>query len=244
MLVACLLAAGVSGTRFSAYPADAAHERIIEFNVRGDVRDDGSLAVRETIEWDFGPLQDRSGIYRFLPVAVSPQAPIKAQVDDGPVDLLVTSEASGTRLRVGDPDITLTGRHTFDISYPLPNVVQADWVHWNAIGLGWEIPIEQARVDLRAPFQLVNLDCSQGHLGAKHPCDVHDLEPSRVTIVAHDLAPGEGIKLDATVGDDLDAPRHTEKGWLDQVAWSLPAVALVIGLLAASIFRRQRYHGT
>jgi hypothetical protein len=60
---------------------------------------------------------------------VSPEAAITVESPDAPDAILVTPEAMGgredARIRIGDPDVTVSGLHRYRIDYPLPRVAGA-----------------------------------------------------------------------------------------------------------------------
>ena len=58
-----------------------------------------------------------------------------------------------TRIRVGDADIEITGRHTYELTYTVEDALNGfrdhDELYWNAIGTEWSAPIERATVTVR-----------------------------------------------------------------------------------------------
>ncbi|MGZ0219476.1 MAG: DUF2207 domain-containing protein, partial [Acidimicrobiales bacterium] len=87
-------------------------ERISSYWISGTLTEDG-LLVTEVIDYDFGDVIPRHGIYRDIPDALaqsvavsSPTAPDGARVSEGYLDISI---------RIGDPDRTITGRHRYQI---------------------------------------------------------------------------------------------------------------------------------
>lgn len=166
-------------------PAGAqAGERIVSYDVVMTVERSGDVAVQETIAYDFGA-SERHGIYRDIPV--------RARFDDRydrvyPLHVeSVTAEPAGTsaryeetdeagnrRIRVGDPDTTITGLHTYVISYRIEGALNAfedhDELYWNPIGHEWQVPIGGASVQVHVPGGPVRASCFIGPLGSGLPC--------------------------------------------------------------------------
>ena len=68
-----------------------------------------------------------------------------------PADYEVESVSGGiTRIRVGDADIEITGRHAYELTYTVEAALNGfrdhDELYWNAIGTEWSAPIERATV--------------------------------------------------------------------------------------------------
>ena len=103
-----------------------AAERIARFDVTIEVEPDASLQVTEEIAYDFGDEQ-RRGIYRDVPVRYSrrgaPDHSITLEllsVTDGgglPQPAQVSRQGSHRRIRIGDPDRTVTGLQHYRIRY-------------------------------------------------------------------------------------------------------------------------------
>jgi hypothetical protein len=165
---------------------------------------DGSGEVTEVIDYDFGD-EAKRGIFREVP-DLDPEAPITAESATAPDDLLVTADGGTTRIRVGDPDQTITGAHRYTIGYPLEVVDQRGAVYWNAIGAEWEVRIAGAEVHVTGPWRWRSVECVTGPQGSHDECDeVREVEPGHVVARVDELAPGEGVTIRAVRGRALDA---------------------------------------
>ena len=131
---------------------------------------DRTITVVETIDVDFGSLE-RHGIYRDIQVSyqktVDAGLPISAgriRVDldrllvaDGDGQPLPTSVERGDRVRVriGDPNRTISGRQTYVISYSLERGLgffdDHDELYWQATGTDWPVPILEATATVSVP---------------------------------------------------------------------------------------------
>lgn len=158
-------------------------ERITSYDVALTVRASGAMDVTETIAYDFGTSQ-RHGIFRALPTKVPFDSEnfriyrvsdLRVVSPDGAPDDVSRSESAGvTTLRIGDPDRTVTGRHTYVLSYTVDGALNSfsDRVelYWNAIGTEWSVPIEQATVQVVAPSAIQGQVCFAGVSGGTEPC--------------------------------------------------------------------------
>ena len=80
--------------------------------------DDG-VRVREIVDIDFGSTE-RHGYQRIIPndFGAPESVTVVTEADD---TLDVVNIGDQTRIRVGDPNITYTGRHRYELEYVLPN---------------------------------------------------------------------------------------------------------------------------
>jgi Predicted membrane protein (DUF2207) C-terminal domain/Predicted membrane protein (DUF2207) N-terminal domain len=184
-------------------------ERVERLWATAEVSDDGAAHVTEVIDYDFGALSDSQGIFRVVP-DVSPDAPITVDSPDAPDAVQVTPEATdgraGARIRIGDPGITVSGRHRYRIEYPLPRVARGTTLDWEAVGTAWEVGIEEAEIHVVAPFELRDATCSVGVTGSQGGCEVTEVAPGHLTTTVTGLDAGEGVSIEAHTGSDLATP--------------------------------------
>jgi uncharacterized membrane protein YgcG len=153
------------------------------FDVRIVIEEGGSLVVTETIEQDFGDTT-RHGIFRYIPNRlryddtydrVYPIELVSVTASGDTPDAVETSDENGSFvIRIGDPDTTITGRHTYTIVYRVEGAMNGfethDELYWNAIGTDWEQSIEQMRVRVEAPAPITRVACFQGPFGSTLGC--------------------------------------------------------------------------
>ncbi|MGH2554621.1 MAG: DUF2207 domain-containing protein, partial [Actinomycetota bacterium] len=143
-LLVCLVAPMWFGATGAA--AQGAGERILDYEVSIEIEPQGSLLVVEEIAYDFGGDQ-RHGIIR--------EVPVRFRYDDRydrvyPLDVLSVVGSEGTpdqyevnksgnllQIKIGDPDRTITGPHTYTITYRVQGALNGfadhDELYWNAI---------------------------------------------------------------------------------------------------------------
>ncbi len=128
---------------------------------------DSSLEVQESIEVDFGEEQWH-GIYRELPLADSASRLGVRRLRIR--DLAVTDGEGGSwkyaarrsgrylSVRIGDPDVRLTGVQRYVIRYRVDNGLlhfpDHDELYWNATGNEWPVPIRRATCTVHLPEEL------------------------------------------------------------------------------------------
>ncbi|MFI5046418.1 MAG: DUF2207 domain-containing protein [Acidimicrobiia bacterium] len=213
------LAAGLAvvGTLVAfASPAIAqTSERITKYDTDLTVEADGGLFVRETIGYDFGSTP-RHGIIRTIPVRVD--YPPKANHDRVyPVDVLgvtatggasadyeVSEDGNDLRIRVGNPDRTITGAHSYEITYRVRGALNAfddhDELVWNVVGTDWPVMVESATATVHAPEPITTVNCSSGLYGSFAPCGSAVADGSTATFAAPRFGLGPYQGMTVTVG--------------------------------------------
>lgn len=186
----------------------ADNERVTGMWVGARLDADGSAAIGEVIDYDFGLAQDKHGIFRTIP-GLTTAAPVKVQSSSAPAGLAaVTPELiggePGIRLKIGDPGTTITGRHRYQIDYRLPTLTSGGHLAWDAVGTGWEVPVASTDVHVVAPWTFEALSCFTGRAGTSGGCELTQPEPGHLVAHVGSLDAGEGISIEADQGAALD----------------------------------------
>jgi hypothetical protein len=190
-------------------------ERVERLWMTADLAADGSAQITEVIDYDFGvAASGKHGILRYV-CDVSPGAPITVESPDAPDAVQVTPYSregcSGAQIRIGDPNTTVSGRHRYRIDYPLPGVARGTVLDWEAVGVGWEVGIDEAEIHVLAPFELLDATCSVGVSGSQGGCDVREVAPGHLVTTVKGIDSGEGVSIEARTGSDLaSAPAAPE----------------------------------
>ncbi len=272
MLIGLTLAAWLAiGT--ARLPARAqSPERILGYDVAIQIQRDESIVVKETIDYDFGTVQ-RHGIFRDVPTTLRYD---DAQDREYPLDVLSVTGSPGTpvgyetedagagttRIRIGDPDRTITGRHTYVITYRLGSALNGfpdhDELYWNAVGPDWSVPIQQAKVRVSAPGPIDRIACYAGPDGSSLPCAKSALRGGVATFGQTGLDPYEAFTVVAGLSKGVvaePAPLLAERWTLRRafaatpltVGGSLLLVALVLAGFGRTVWRTgrdRRYRGS
>jgi hypothetical protein len=229
-----------------ALPALAENEdtgwTIDSFDADLEVGADGSVGVVERIAVDFGGLE-RHGIFRVIPVRYAigegdTQVELPAGRDAGdfrrvleisdvqvesaaPADVETSREGDDLVLRIGDPDITVSGPQTYTLRYTVRGALNAyqdaGELVWNVTGHDWPVPITAASATVRAPT-VSSADCARGPAGATTPCEQADAQAGQARFATGPLAPGEGL----TVAVGFPPGAVTVPAPLIQERWTLP----------------------
>lgn len=163
---------------FLTSPVLAQSEVIKSFDAQITAGSDGVLEITETLEVDFGTI-DHHGIFRYIPTVTKVGdlyrvTPIQVSriTRDGKKEPFTTSNQNQqVYLKIGDPDVTVTKNHLYQISYTVKNAVGSNYndhdeIYWNITGNEWEWPIEKATATLNAPVALKEATCFTGAVGS------------------------------------------------------------------------------
>lgn len=217
-----LVAGGLLLLGFGIPARAATTEAIRSYDVSVQIEQDGTLAVSEKILYDFLTNQ-KHGIYRDIPYfyrGSSETRRIKfssVQITDekgNSYPYETSYENEMMRLQIGDADKLITGEHWYYISYKVSRAIfwedNADRVQWNAIGTGWEVPIDSASVTVRLPQALAlttpQTTCYRGTDRSTLACNdtvAYSTEGDKTRSVTYsgisDLGVGEGVSVNWTL---------------------------------------------
>ena len=170
-------------------------ERVTSYEVVATVEADGAVLFQETITYDFGG-NDRHGIDRNVitrqryddrndrtyPLEV---ISVTSPTPNTPVEYALSNFSPLTRIRIGDRNDTITGVHTYVITYRLRGTLNAfddhDELYWNIIGDQWNVPIDRAAITVRAPQAPTRILCFAGPTGSNQPCPRSAIEGNAAT---------------------------------------------------------------
>ncbi|HUE75845.1 MAG TPA: DUF2207 domain-containing protein, partial [Chloroflexota bacterium] len=156
---------------------------INHFDVQIDIKPDGALDITEKILVDFGQ-QTRRGIFRDIPIIYDYEGTQNRVYDltvNSVTDLNgrtheyeVTYPGSFIRLRIGNPDVYLSGPQSYVISYPVRHALNGftehDELYWNVSGT-WPVRMEKVTARVTLPGgEIQTVDCYQGELGSREQC--------------------------------------------------------------------------
>ena len=117
---------------------------VTNFQSQITVQKDGKVQVQETIAVDF-KTTTKHGIFRLLPTEGIKFNFQSATQDGNKAVVQISSDSGQVSLRVGDPDITLTGPHIYVLTYEVGKIITRfedhDELYWNVTGNGWDVPI-------------------------------------------------------------------------------------------------------
>ena len=238
--------------------ADADGERITSYGVTLQVRTDGSTEVEETIAYDFGG-NARHGIEREIDTEQKydgshdrryPVSDVRASSSTAPDDVELISSGARTTVRIGDPARTVTGRHTYRISYTVAaattRYADHDELYWNAVGPDWDVPIDAITVRVSGE-QVVASSCFAGESGGTAACTSAEagsfgqdsLAAGQVLTVVAGFPAGSVASAAPILSDRLTVRRFL----VGDPAFAVPGVLLALGIplvLVVGGLRRKR----
>lgn len=156
---------------------------IDSMDVEVRIRPDGAAEVTETIRYDFGA-EEHHGIYRDLPIVYADESGTRREITidniaviDGklsPYPFEQFRNGDVIRLKIGDPDVLISGKKTYEISYVAHDVIgffdDHDELYWNATGNEWQYPIRESSARVYAPASTTKALCFAGPLGSTSTC--------------------------------------------------------------------------
>lgn len=209
----------VSAALWAALIGTACAEVIRSFDATILVHEDSSFTVTETIVYDFEQ-EFRHGIFRNIKDTHPQEASVwykTRYVDvglisvtrDGVREPYTIESYDGLSVKIGDPNITVTGPHTYQLVYRVVGglAVYPEGVdlYWNVTGSEWPVTIQNAtaKVSLSNSVQFSNdRDCYAGLPGSGEPCDTMEKQPGSVLFGESAVLPGN----DFTIAQSLILP--------------------------------------
>ena len=258
------------------FAGSASAESIGTFRTDVTVNADTSFDVVETIQYDFGS-SSHHGIFRDIPkydvmpggdrrvydvtvnsVTVDGQSVAVEESEDGPF----------LHLKIGDPDVTIRGQHTYVIDYTVQNglrvITAADMkdpampagiaagdveMYWDLVGTGWEVYMDQAGATVTGPGAVLSAKCFTGSQGDTGSCPVAAANDG-VAYGPVSLAPEEGLTGVTVFPASAFSRVPTENikaGPLNPI-WGIaggliPAILLIIGPIGYALSKRREDAG-
>jgi uncharacterized membrane protein YgcG len=247
------LALALATAILAAPAAHAEVETIRSYDVRIEVRFDDSLRITETIVYDFGS-SERHGIFRDVPTRLTyddrydriyPLQVESVTASEGtPAGYEVSGEPGGiTEIKIGDPDRTITGVHTYTIVYSVSAAMNGfrdhDELYWNAIGDQWPVIVEKATAVVSTPGDIVDVTCFAGPLGSTIPCQREKVNGDTARFAQSDLFPYQAFTVVVALPKGAVAQPHPQlvEPWSFDRAFSRTPMTLGLsgGLLALLI---------
>lgn len=176
-------------------------EQINDFSSKITINKNGTIAVDETIVYDFGDLQ-RHGIYRDIPYIKTNKQGKRFRMDFKTISVTdelgkkyrYTTKLEGGKLKIkiGDANRYVTGIKTYIITYNVSGALtyfsDHDELYWNITGNNWSIPILTAQGEILLPGAIpkeqLKFLCYTGAKGSQNQDCFVDYSPQNVKIRA------------------------------------------------------------
>src|SRR4051812_34123714 len=193
--VAGVLAVGAVLASAAMASASAPGERINSYDITVTVAPNGNAHVTETIGYDFGTGQ-RHGLTRTLPGRTLAGQATVTSPDGAPTPATTT----GNTIRVGDPGTTVTGTHTYVLTYDLTNVVASSGaLSWYVVDGSWDVPIATVTEAIAVPGTVTLGSCVAGGTACDNDVTVSG---NVIHVRRNNITPHQTITVTATVPTD------------------------------------------
>ncbi len=211
---------------------------------------DDAVRIREVVDQDFGS-NDRHGYERIIPDDFGVPTDIEASSPDAPADVHVDPDTfhgqPATRIRLGDPNETVSGQHRYVLSYTLPQAqLSSGKLFLNIINNDETLSTDRFEVVV-AGIALADPGCSTGASGATGGCTLAQSgDTYRATISP--LPAGDGITISGIVTGrtdvaSIDEPALPERRGDDNTV-PLAIAMLPIGLASGgAVYELARRRG-
>lgn len=210
----------------------------------------GRMTVTETMQVTFS--DQNHGILRAIPTEYrgkSLKLDIHSVKRDGQEEPYSTyGQANNEVLQIGDADKTITGQHTYEISYEMKNIIaffdHYDEWYWDINGDQWQQPFERVRGEVVLPDGwsiegIPSASCYTGKLGSTQSvCDITRTATGYTFEATDRLGPNETLTIATPFQKGLFTPRD-RTDWFRDNAWQF--VGLAVGAVVSLIALRQWY---
>jgi len=174
-------------TLLFAQPASASNsgDQIVGMTVLLEIQPDSTINVTETIRYD--TMGSGHGIWRAIPLWDNlPDG--KRQTyeitlgeitqDSHRVQVQEARDSGFLTLRIGNPDVLITGTHEYIISYSIAGAITRTIddagfrLAWDAIGNQWDVPINTSTIEVLSTVTPASSQCMYGPAGKTTACVV------------------------------------------------------------------------
>ncbi len=257
-LSACLAAVALAGVVLAvvAVPASAQAafgERIESWSVDTVIEPDGTVVVSETVRYDFATASDRHGFVRSVLTRqhyddrydrVYGLELVDATADGAAVRSRVERSGDYHLIRLGDPDVVVSGvvtyRYTYELTGILNGFLESDELYWNVIDQTDQfVDVESAAVTVRAPGALIEALCFAGPVGSSSSCDAAAVIDGTARYEQSSVPAGEVLTVVAVIpsGAVTVALPVLDERWSLRRAFTVDTsrVAGAVGILIAGL---------
>ncbi len=186
-----------------------------DFSSEITVNQDTSLTVEERISVYFSV--PKRGIFRLIPVIYNGGGrPIRAKLkvvsitDEMGKDYHYeeSRDRQSIKLKIGDPQETITGPHTYVIKYTISEVLlpyeDHDEVYWNVTGHEWDTIVKKSSARVVSPFApITKIACFSGPFGSKEGQCAGDFNHQEAVFTSSvSLNPGDDFTIVVALSKD------------------------------------------
>ncbi|MFC1700429.1 DUF2207 domain-containing protein, partial [Patescibacteria group bacterium] len=192
----------------------AQSEQIEGFYSEITVNEDGTINVKETIKYNFQELPDKHGIYRFLDYKrenlqgknyILNTDVLQITNDKGtPYQFQESKKGDYIRLKIGDANQTITGIHTYVVTYKVSGALtyfsDHDELFWNISGTEWPVSINRVEGKIILPKDIpsnkIDVVCYEGWYGSSsQSCSTYIGDHDARAISSRTFSSGENLSI-------------------------------------------------
>ena len=179
-----------------------AAEKINSFDAEIKINVDASINISERIEYDFGSAQ-KHGIFRDIPIKYQARGGnfalrisniSVADANGAPYQFTTSHPDDNIQIKIGDPNIEITGRHIYIINYTIKRAINFfndhDELYWNITGNDWPVAIGSASAKITLPQKIasadIQADCFAGPFGSAIRCNSDFMQSGTTDYVGFD----------------------------------------------------------
>jgi uncharacterized membrane protein YgcG len=243
-----------------AAPTASAAENISQYNVAVTLTPEAVMQVVETINYDFDGQLDRHGIQRDLVIQESLsgggtqiyEITLDSITADGaPVPFTTTESGDFLSVRIGDPDVNVTGTIEYEVKYSVTGAVRPLTaeeasaagglnagdveLYWDVIGDGWGVPISSALASVNGPTAASAAACYYGTAGSTNECMIAEIDGDLITEQIS-LAEYESLTIvaayPASAFTEIPTPNIEPPFVIPGIAWIISLLVALIALIA------------
>ncbi|MBI4097052.1 MAG: DUF2207 domain-containing protein [Candidatus Levybacteria bacterium] len=213
------------------------------------IKQSGEVSVQENINVDFNTLE-KHGIYRDIPYVYEDNGEktyteitiTSVLQDNQKAKYDVNRDGNNIRIKIGDPDKTISGKHQYKVEYIVKGVLRGfteyDELYWNVTGNGWEVNIQKASATVWLPQNTIkDIRCFQGVEGSNEQCESKKHNGTRADFATErQLLPGEGLTVVVSYEKNVipiltvERPRTFFEKFIEPLSVTTLLVSLVFGL--------------
>ncbi len=175
-------------------------EKIQNFASQIKINKDGTIDVSENIIYDFDNLE-KHGIYRIIPYIKENKDGKKFRLDFKIISVedenkqsyhySTSSENNKLTVKIGDPDKTISGTHTYVINYQVSGALtyfsDHDELYWNVTGNEWPVPILISSASVELPSEIkkdeLEIICYTGSSGSRESLCQGRTEDNKINFI-------------------------------------------------------------
>jgi uncharacterized membrane protein YgcG len=155
------------------------------------------VRIREVVDYDFGR-NKRRGYRRTIPNDFGTPTEVTAQSETAPDDVDVTDGFDESVIRIGDPNVTITGQHRYVVTYTLPQArLSLGDLALDIIGNDETLTTKRFEIIVTG-LDLADPQCNIGLRGRSGGCSFTQTGNTYRTVI-EPLKPGQGVTIGGAV---------------------------------------------